>query len=201
MDYFSASERPFQIRFAQWRDKSLQPFTHYCARRKIHPNFFSVCGIVSLVLTAIFYAQWWYAGIFILLYIFFDGIDGPVARAQGKHHPGGALVDIVVDQLGIIVIPLAAIHHLQLDGRIALLFSCSYIISIALMLMTNALTIESRWPFFRVKYVVYALYIYSLISNQATFLSVFLSVAILYYFAQIYGKLTAIYTYYTKKSS
>ncbi len=55
----------------------------------------------------------------------------------GRAHSGGSLVDIVADQLGVVVLPMAAVYHFGIDGVVAVLFSTAYVVFIVFAVYAN----------------------------------------------------------------
>lgn len=65
---------------------------------RISPNLLTLLGLLSAVMTAITATSWW-AIFFLILSLFFDGIDGSVAIFQRRESSWGATLDSVVDRL------------------------------------------------------------------------------------------------------
>ncbi len=65
---------------------------------RISPNVLTLLGLLSAVMTAISATSWW-AIFFLILSLFFDGIDGSVAIFQRRESSWGATLDSVADRV------------------------------------------------------------------------------------------------------
>lgn len=65
---------------------------------RISPNILTLLGVFSAIITAFTATSWW-AIFFLVLSLFFDGIDGSVAIFQKLDSPWGATLDSVVDRI------------------------------------------------------------------------------------------------------
>ncbi|THB68563.1 MAG: CDP-alcohol phosphatidyltransferase family protein [Desulfovibrio sp.] len=162
MDYFNARERAKQHAFGAKREQLFAGIIALLIRVKATPNQVSVLGVCFLGLACVLPSQWhWGVAICLVLYVLCDGLDGPLARTLGTAGPGGSLVDMVADQMGVVLLPAAAIHHIQAWGPAMVVFSSAYLCFIALVVYANSQGIKLR-PFVRVKYVFFGLYWLSL---------------------------------------
>lgn len=160
MDYFNPEEKSWRQTFNTLRDTAFRPLVGALVRFGVSPNQVTLIGVIFL-LAATFSSNAWSATILMALYVLCDGLDGPLARANGKLHPGGALMDIVADQMGVVFLPAAAIEHLGAWGPGMLLFAAAYLVFIALVVYANELRVRLRL-FFRLKYLFFLLYLASL---------------------------------------
>ena len=76
------------------------------AKLKVTPNFLTLAGLVSAVVLWKF-ADSWIAAIFLVLSLFFDGIDGSLAIVSRATSKFGAFTDSFVDRLSEIFWALA----------------------------------------------------------------------------------------------
>ncbi|MBF0622405.1 MAG: CDP-alcohol phosphatidyltransferase family protein [Magnetococcales bacterium] len=162
MDYFNPKEAIHQKRFANFRDKVLTNVNAFWMRHGITPNHLTVVGIALLVISTVggrsLGAYGFVAGFMLFFYVVFDGMDGPLARAMGRTHQGGAIVDICADQLGPVLVVAASIHHMGSNGIAATLFGAFYVGFIALVLFTKQNQITIPFGLLRVKYLLYFVY-------------------------------------------
>ncbi|QGY41121.1 CDP-alcohol phosphatidyltransferase [Pseudodesulfovibrio cashew] len=166
MDYFNEEERAKQMAFAAKRDRLFSPVITLLVSLGATANQISIIGVVFLLLACVLPHDYAYtATFFMALHVFCDGIDGPLARRLGSAHAGGSLIDIVVDQLGVVFLPAAAIYHFGAWGPAMVVFSSSYLIFIALAVYANELGVELR-KFIRSKYLMFLLYLGSLHSKN-----------------------------------
>ena len=75
-----------------WFVNILDPFVDIVVRLHVHPNHFTILGLIASIIGAIFYAKHdlRIAGLFILLGGICDIIDGKVARKTGLAAPPAA---------------------------------------------------------------------------------------------------------------
>jgi phosphatidylglycerophosphate synthase len=199
MDYFNDRERKGQLNFASRRDKFFAPLIKKLAAWKVTPNQVSVIGLVLLLGGAACPTN--YYPLFIVLvglYCISDGIDGGLARRTNKVSEGGSLVDVVIDQAGPVVLAASYTYHIpSCIPAFAVLFSNTYLVSIALVLFSNGNHIPIKFTFFRVKYIFYIFYCASFIL-KIDMLSWFMAIFSLYYTILIYMLLKNIYRHYEK---
>jgi|GEM_PF-1069508 len=201
MDYFNSTEREQQIKFAAFRDRIAASLVQFFIKIQATPNQITYLGILFLIIACVFNSPVIVA-IFLMLYVGADAMDGPLARAYGKSHKGGSIMDIYADQLGVVFLPAAAIYHLGTNGTSVVLFSCGYLIFIVLVVYSNELKIAVG-KFIRVKYPMYFLYGFCLIINEEwmnDLMSYFFLVFGAYYWVKITFQLKIIYDFHDSAS-
>lgn len=195
MDYFNHQEKSWRQRFISFRDAASRPIVSFLAQRGVSPNQVTLFGVLFLLATSLTPpAHALLATFFMALYVLCDGLDGPLARSTGRDHQGGSLMDIVADQLGVAILPAAAIQHLNAWGPGMVLFASAYLIFIALVLYANQLRVELRM-FVRVKYLFFLLYLLSL-HLERDLVSWPCAAFTLYYFAESQNVLLRIYRHH-----
>ena len=196
MDYFNEKERDKQKKFASYRDKCLSPLLGFFEKISLQPNHLTYVGVLFLVIACLMPVRLCLlAGLFLILYLFMDALDGGLARRLGLTHQGGSIMDIWGDQMGVILIPAAAVYHLNSDPVSAILFSNGYVIFIMLMVFVNYIGLHVHW-FARVKYPLYVFYIVCAYF-EADYISIFFQVCALYYWIEIILILNKIHKYYS----
>lgn len=101
--------------------KGLDPFIEKIVRIQVHPNHFTILGLVISLISAVFYAKHnlRLGGLFILLSGICDIIDGKVARKTGQSSKFGALFDSSLDRYAELFMFLGtAIYFVQKDHPI-----------------------------------------------------------------------------------
>lgn len=101
--------------------KGLDPFIERIVRIQVHPNHFTILGLVISLISAVFYAKHnlRLGGVFILLSGICDIIDGKVARKTGQSSKFGALFDSSLDRYAELFMFLGtAIYFVQKDHPI-----------------------------------------------------------------------------------
>ncbi len=99
----------------------IEPFIDLIVRFKVHPNHFTILGLLSTLVGAVFYAKHdiRIGGIFILFGGLCDIIDGKVARKTGLSSKFGALFDSSLDRYAEVFMFLGtAIYFVQRDHPI-----------------------------------------------------------------------------------
>ena len=195
MDYFNEEERARQEEFAVRRDRILAPAVDFLVRHDITPNRVSIIGVLALLAVCLMPPSLaLLATLFMAMYVLCDGIDGPLARRLEVIHDGGSLVDIVADQLGVVFLSAAAIHHLGAWGPGMVVFASAYLIFIALAVYGNGIGVEMR-KIVRAKYLFFLLYLGSLFSGK-DLVTYFCTGFALYYSVQVIDSLRRIYGFH-----
>lgn len=157
-NYFSDRERPSVRKFEAYRTGLFAPLCAALANHGISPDMVSLFGLAFLVPAAGLFES--HPGLVILslvLYVLMDGIDGSLARLTGKCSQAGALLDIVCDQAGMVVVTALYAHHGYLDGGLGCWYVAAYLAMIALSVFQNRLGVAMQ-TIFRSKYYLYAFY-------------------------------------------
>lgn len=96
----------------------VDPVIEFIVHFNVHPNFFTVLGLISSVIGAYFFAKHdlRIGAIYILLGGLCDIIDGKVARKTGLSSKFGALFDSSLDRYSEVFMFLGvAIHFVEMD--------------------------------------------------------------------------------------
>ena len=200
MDYLSGEkERARQAKFAEMRTDAMRPFLDALTRLGVRPNGVTWLGVLFLIGGAVMPPEYpGVATVLLLLYVVCDGIDGPLARVQDRSHNGGAIVDMYADQLGVVLLPMAAIYHIGANGVLATGFSTGYVLFIILVVYQNGLNIFDR-RFIRVKYLMFILYAISLAVQSPLVLNYFFLVFAIYYWMESHFSIVRIYDHFDGK--
>ena len=91
------SDAPIRGAVAWWLKISYR-FGLIATLLRISPNLLTLLGLASAAMTALTATSWW-AIIFLVFSLFFDGIDGSVAIFQKRDSAWGATLDSVVDRI------------------------------------------------------------------------------------------------------
>jgi len=199
MDYFSEEEREKQEAFSSYRDAKLKPVTDALIKWGITPNMITGLGVLSLIIACLMPTEWglmtW---ILLPIYSILDGLDGPLARATNSQNDAGAVIDMVADQAGVVLVPAAAIYHLGTNGIAALFFSSAYIGFIALVVFANSAGV-SLFRFVRIKYFFYFVYCISIFFNY-DLVTYFFYVTDVYYIGCLLLALYVIHKHFAAKT-
>jgi phosphatidylglycerophosphate synthase len=157
LDYFNEQERTKQSAFAATRDRLALPVVRLLTALRVnadHITLLSVLVLVGGVAGAVLY-PWLYAPS-LLLYVLLDGLDGPLARHQGKASKAGSINDITADQVGVPVVLGWMAYQGHAPGWAAALLSGLYIVCIYNLVLYN-LTGRRRLFTLRLKYPLFVL--------------------------------------------
>ncbi len=161
-NYFAESEQASQQRFKAFRDRILHPVSRLLTACGVTPNILSGVGLLVLVPfvwllmlnSSATHVCW--AAPFLIVHLLLDGLDGPLARLQGKANDAGSLVDMVCDHLGLVIVAVTLVQVELLQGALGCLYLFFYTTSVVLVVLLNRLERPFRYVF-RSKYVLYAL--------------------------------------------
>lgn len=162
-NYFAAQERPLQHRFRAWRDQLLTKVVDKCLAWHLNADAVSAIGFGMLLpfglltLGANFWGSQVLAGLCLLLHVFLDGLDGPVARRLGTANRVGAFTDMCLDHIGFLVVAVVLAAAGLVHGAAATAYASSYTLAIVLVVLLNLLQ-KPLWFMVRTKYAFYAVY-------------------------------------------
>lgn len=101
-----------------WFLRIIDPIIEFLVHLNVHPNFFTVLGLIVSIIGAYFFANHnlRIGAIYILLGGLCDIIDGKVARKTGQSSKFGALFDSSLDRYSEVFMFLGvAIHFVKMD--------------------------------------------------------------------------------------
>ena len=195
MDYFNEKERAQQKKFATLRDMLFNPLVTLLLLGRISANQVSCAGIAFLLIACALPPDHpVLISLGISLYVICDGIDGPLARAKQRSHPGGALIDTIADQMGVVFLPAAACHHFGAWAPGMVIFASFYLAFIALVIYANGIRVPLR-GFIRTKYYFFCLYMLSAFVMK-DYVTLFGTASGIYYMIQTFFVLRRIYMHH-----
>lgn len=155
---FHAKEAAAQRSFAEFRQSIFLPLLKILEKLKISPDQLSLLGIVSVVLIPIGFV---FSPIYLIvgyaLNLFFDGIDGAMARHLGKASARGAYLDVVVDHVALIATVLT-LQWFQIGNAFwILLYTVCYLILVVHFVLMNTRGNPPTFPVVRTKYPLFLL--------------------------------------------
>jgi phosphatidylglycerophosphate synthase len=155
-DCYSAGERSWMLATQRGRARLLAPVLIQLTRWRVSAN-----GLTALSFIAgIAFAPVWFANrpaalLLLGLHVLLDGLDGPLARFQGKASRGGSFTDTMSDQAVVTAVALT----LMIDQVVAILPGGIYLFCYAVValfaMVRNALGIPYAW-LVRPRFIVYA---------------------------------------------
>ncbi len=153
-------------RWQTWKQRVLAPYLGVLDRAGVRPGHVTFTSVVFGLAFCPCYAlgqtaAWVVAGYScLMLHLLVDGIDGPLARWQGRASRYGSYADTLADQTVIAFATMAWIEA-EIQGRPGLSVFCGgvylffYTVIVAMAMVRNALGIPNRL-LFRPRMVVYA---------------------------------------------
>ncbi|MEM1057653.1 MAG: CDP-alcohol phosphatidyltransferase family protein [Verrucomicrobiota bacterium] len=163
-NFFSALEHRKQENFRGARDRLVRPLVDALIAWRVQPDGVSALGMLCLVPFGLVVtlapptpATMALACGLLFLHVILDGLDGPLARRLGREGHGGALVDMMCDHCGMIVVTLQLSLAGLIDGSVAGLYVITYTLMIAFTIWLNALGRPFQF-IFRTKYFLYAFF-------------------------------------------
>jgi phosphatidylglycerophosphate synthase len=180
---FTAQEAPYQRQFQHWRERAFAPFLRLCHWLGLTPFTLSLLSLVSMFLLPLGLTQ---SSLFIPLafglHIFFDGMDGALARHLGQASARGSYIDIVVDHLALIVTVLTLQWFAIGNPFWMMLYACTYLLLIVHLLILNVRGSVPIIPVIRSRYLMFGVVCLHLLGGLSLeHLDLFFQIAGLYH--------------------
>jgi len=157
-NYFTDSERDAAQKASTMKNRLFGWMGPLLVKLHVPPDAISYVGLAYLFGVIIWFISHPYRAVVLLaLYIINDGIDGAYARYLDRPTQAGAFTDIVMDQLGMVVITLGFLQYGMVDGQVGAYYIMIYLIMIAFSIVQNAQNIPMQY-IFRSKYFLYGIY-------------------------------------------
>jgi phosphatidylglycerophosphate synthase len=158
--------------FGRWRtarDRLFKPLSVFLAEKGVLPEHASLLGILSVAPFIYFFKfNPWLSFVFLLLNIFFDGLDGPLARIGGRQSKSGAFTDFVCDHFSFLVIFMTMFYFQMMNGFWAALYLVNYLVMLTMVIYCRAMKIRF-FPVVRSKYVIYLFFLIWLTTSANLF--------------------------------
>lgn len=155
---FSAGEVKRQRAFGRWRGRAVQPLLQLLTKWRVSPDALSICGLVAILLLPLGFTQ---SPVYLIvayaLHIFFDGIDGALARYQKITSARGSYLDVVVDHAALLVTVLTLQWFGVGEAFWALLYTACYLLIVVHFVAMNAWGTPPPFPVFRTKFLLFIL--------------------------------------------
>lgn len=174
LNYFGEEEQAVQRRFQSGRDGVLSPLIGLLARLGVTPDHLSLLGVLCLGGFALLVLRdpltpataAWASG-FILAHVLLDGLDGPLARRLGTAGPAGALVDMLCDHGGLVIVVWVLSAAGLVDGTLGNVYVFTYTLAVVWIVWLNMLGRPFRWVL-RTKYLTYGMiFVYGLTGRNS----------------------------------
>ena len=158
LNYFGENEKDAMGAFGKWRTQILRPILVVLTKLHItadHITLLSLALMIGCAASIIYSLEFSFA--FLILHIFLDCADGPLARHQNAASNRGALADICNDQIGLAIFVFTLIALNLVDAFWAALYITSYIVMITFLVVLNAFKRPVRHVI-RSKYLFYTFF-------------------------------------------
>ncbi len=157
-NYFSHWDNKYFDRFARWRTRFFRFLVPLLDALGLTPDLISYISLSLLLPVAFLFEKHPLAACILIVFnVILDGIDGCYARLKDAETEGGALTDIVCDQIGLIVVGLCAIYYQLLLPTWGAFYITIYIAMISLIVYQKKLGIRVQ-VHIRTKYILFFLY-------------------------------------------
>lgn len=159
LTYFGYTERPAFERMSAARSRWFRPLVQALIRRGVRPNHVTAASFLVLVIgfPLFFWLKLYFWAFFTLvLHIFLDGLDGPMARETGTDSPAGELLDGANDVTGMLIVVITASHYQFMNPTIGFIYASAYLYITFVAMAQNVLNIPFRFVG-KTKYPVYIL--------------------------------------------
>jgi len=115
----------------EWFVEALKPLISFLASRSVPPLLITFLGLAFAVLGGVFFAWKQLVAAVLALFIgsVFDGLDGAVARANGKESKYGAFLDSVSDRYADAAIFIGIGYYLNAFFLSAAAFTGAFLVS------------------------------------------------------------------------
>jgi len=189
--YFSPDEEKFYLWFRAMRDPIVRPFILFFNKIGITPNMLTLFGLLMLIpFVYFFFFNPWISFLFLILNLFFDGVDGSLARFLKKDSSVGEFLDKGADYFSFIVVFFTFLYF----GMLSPFWAAAHVLNYALMqsfVMFAQIRKINIFPILRPKFIIYFFFIVWIFTGQNFFdpvlvvLTVYLIVSNLFLFLKI----------------
>ncbi len=159
-DFFNyfGQDRWIHSWFAEKRTKIFSSLVEPFRRLGLAPDTISYTGIAFLAGVILYFVRKpSLAVIFLAGHVIFDGLDGVFARHARKASQSGAFTDLVCDQLGMVVVGMAAVFHHLVAPLLGAVYMVLYLIVVGFGVIINAMGLGTRVTITS-KYFLYIVY-------------------------------------------
>jgi phosphatidylglycerophosphate synthase len=185
-DFFNyfGQERWVHSWLAEKRTRVLSWMVEPFRRLGLEPDTISYTGIAFLAGVFLYFVRKpLVAVMFLAGHIICDGLDGVFARHARKASQSGAFTDLVCDQLGMLVVAMAAVFHHFVAPVLGAVYMVLYLIVVGFGVIINTMglgtriTITSKY-FLYVVYAIWAAWQINLFTPLMYFFSVIMAIEV-----------------------
>ncbi len=160
VDFFNyfGQDRWIHSWFAEKRTRIFSSLVEPFRRLGLAPDTISYTGIAFLAGVILYFVRKpSVAVMFLAGHVICDGLDGVFARHARKASQSGAFTDLVCDQLGMVVVAMAAVFHHLVAPLLGAVYMVLYLIVVGFGVIINAMGLGTRVTITS-KYFLYIVY-------------------------------------------
>lgn len=166
---FGEDEEKFYMWFRGAREPLVLPIVDFFARLGMKPETLTYIGLAMMVPFVYFFSfHPWIAFPFLLLQMFFDGLDGSLARKLGTSSARGAFLDVTADYVSFVVVFFTCLYFGLLHPFWAAAHVLNYAVMQAFVFFGRTRSI-AIFPVIRPKLIFYFVLLVWLVSGQNYF--------------------------------
>ena len=166
---FGKDEERFYLWFRRFREPLMSPVVNFFVRAGFRPDTLTYLGLAMMVPYVYFFSfNPWLSFLFLCLQVFFDGLDGPVARQLKKSSAQGAFLDVAADYASYVIIFFTALFFGLLNPFWAAAHVLTYAVMQSFVFFANIKSI-TIFPVVRPKSLFYLVLFIWLLSGQNYF--------------------------------
>ncbi len=157
VSYFGYTEKPFFDRMSAGRYRYFYPLLVIFRMLGIRPNHLTALSfLIVLIGFPLFFLLELrnYAFIALIVGIILDGLDGPLAKLEGRQTRSGAILDQANDLTSMVIVVITAAHFELMNPTVGFLYVVSYLYLTFTSFAKNALRISYRFVV-KTKYPTY----------------------------------------------
>ncbi len=152
---YASAEKKYMDLFQRFKGKVFSPLIKLLIKLGITANHLSYTSIISGILFLVFIQKNITVALgFLILSIFLDGIDGPLARTSKKVSSKGTLTDVFSDHSVIVLSTIGFSLINIITGWVGILYIFCYTALIAIIFSRDVKGIPYKWVF-RPRLIIY----------------------------------------------
>ena len=156
---FDESEEKRVEKIRKHKDKILAPLVAVCKKYDVKPDTLSYLGLLMVFPFVYFFSfNPWLALIFMLLNMFFDGLDGSVARHTKIESVRGDVLEHAIDYLSLLIYFFTFLYFGLFDVFWGSFYIVNYVIMSFLIIIMRGLEIKVFPVLFRARWFLFGVF-------------------------------------------
>ena len=189
---FDESEEKRVEKMRKHKDKMFAPLVSVCKKYDIKPYTISYLSLLMMFPFVYFFAfNPWLAFVFMLLNLFFDGLDGAVARQTKSDSIQGDVLDHAIDYLSLLIYFFTFLFFGLFNAFWGAFYIVNYVVMSFLIIISRGMKVKIFPILFRMRWFLYGVFMICLFFDVNIFdpflvlVSVYLLVTNLFLFHRI----------------